>query len=130
MEINITEFFNNEAPSDYSASVAELGRDAGKLTWAAAQEAATDDYHLLQTEVDFVEFRAWVAGFGAWDRDEIAAWSPVDCNALLIQFIAGFMREAGMPADDFDWEDYDQNEDIAHDIFRADDGQIYFYMGD
>lgn len=39
MEINITTFFNNAAPMDYSASIAEIGDDAGPSTWRAANEA-------------------------------------------------------------------------------------------
>ena len=32
MDIDITTFFNEAAPRDYSASVAEIGRDAGPTT--------------------------------------------------------------------------------------------------
>ena len=47
MELNITEFWNTADPFNYSASVAELGDNAGKITWNNARNA---DYQLLKTE--------------------------------------------------------------------------------
>ena len=49
MYINITPFFAHQiAPMDLSASVAEIGRDAGADTWRAACEAA-EELQLLTT---------------------------------------------------------------------------------
>ena len=42
MEIDITDFFKNAAPMDYSASAVEIGRDAGAHTWRAAMDDADD----------------------------------------------------------------------------------------
>jgi hypothetical protein len=53
MQINITRFFNDAAPMDYSASVAEIGQNAGKDTWRAACDDASD-WNMLDT-VEIIE---------------------------------------------------------------------------
>lgn len=64
MELDITRFFNEACPMDYSASVAEIGRDAGKVTWSAAVEDAAE-YSILPDEKAREAFRDQVKGFGA-----------------------------------------------------------------
>ena len=39
-ELDVTAIVASIAPRDYSASVAELGNDAGRITWEAACEDA------------------------------------------------------------------------------------------
>lgn len=132
MEINITSFFNEVAPRDLSASVAEIGRDAGAYTWQASMEASAETM-LLDTPEKRDAFRAWVGEAGAWSDEEIAAWDAVQLNALFLQWIAGDMREMGIdePGADVDWA---QVERLQHEgqapsnIFRADDGQVYFSL--
>ena len=92
MEINIARFYNEAAPMDYSASVAEIGQDAGPSTWRAACEDAPD-YNMLDTDEKRDAFRQYVKGFGAWSDEEIGAWTDVELNALFIQFVSGDMRE-------------------------------------
>ena len=46
MNIDITTFFTEASPRDYSASAAELGQDAGRITWAHAIEDAPEYDHL------------------------------------------------------------------------------------
>ena len=92
MEIDITNFFNNAEPFDFSASVAERGENAGRDTWNnAKREGAASP--LLTTPEQLDALRSYVKGFGAWDDDEIAAWDDAECNALFIQLISGDMRE-------------------------------------
>ncbi len=88
MELNITEFYNNTCPRDYSASVAEIGANAGHDTWRAACEDSPD-YMILDTDDKLQAMREHVRGFGEWSDEEIAAWTDVELNALLLQFIAG-----------------------------------------
>ena len=132
MEINITHFFNTAAPMDYSASVAEIGNDAGPATWAAAVEDSPDNM-LLATEDQRDAFKAHIAGFGAWSEEEIAAWTEVELNALFIQMISGDMREGdlspNMTADD--WVKYEERAhegQISGNIFRATDGEVYYSL--
>lgn len=131
MELDITEFFIRAAPMDYSASIAEIGRNAGPDTWRAACEDSAD-YPLLDTDEKRKEFRRFVKGFGTWDEAHIAAWSDTELNALCIQFISGDMREAGLSADtsDEEWAAYEADGNRTRRIYRGDDGRIYFYIGD
>ena len=130
MDLDITEFFNTCNPRQYSASVAELGDDAGPITW---QNALDRDANLLDTEEKQDAFKAYVRGFGAWDDEEIGAWSVAELNALLIQFISGDMREdklhAGMK--NGEWLDI-LPETSRGSIYGGPltvDGRVYFYMG-
>lgn len=91
MDINITKFYNEAAPIDYSASVAEIGANAGRDTWNAAMEDAPD-YDMLDTDEKRDALRAHIRGFGAWSDEEIAAWSDTELNALFIQLISGDIR--------------------------------------
>lgn len=91
MELNITEFYNTAGMIDYAASVAEIGENAGVDTWQAACEDS-NDYMILDNEEKREAFRQYVKGFGAWDDSEIAAWSDIELNALLLQMIAGDVR--------------------------------------
>ncbi len=78
--------------------------------------------------------REYAAGFGAWDDDEIAAWDAGECNALFVQLVSGDMREAGMDEgdlEDFDWEEYEHHANVGQisgNIYRGDDGQIYYSL--
>jgi hypothetical protein len=137
MEIDITAFVKQAEPCQFSASQMELGKDAGKITWNnAKQEAANSP--LLNSDVELDACRAWAKEFGAWEPEEIAAWSAEDCNALLIQYISGELREL----ESLCWSDDDENGidwekarklsergTIAGTIYPGDDGRIYFYMG-
>ncbi len=136
MEIDITEFVRSAETHSLSGSVAELGKDAGKITWANACEEATS--------TQFIDagaraaFEAWAGDFGAWSKDEIAAWSLEECNALLIQYIAGDLNTLESlcysDSDEFgiDWEEAErlsQHGTIGGNIFKGVDGRVYFYMG-
>ena len=132
MELNITKFFTDAAPMDYSASVAEIGQDAARSTWQAACDDSSD-FPMLDSDDKRDEFRRYVKGFGAWSQDEIAAWSDQDLNALLIQMIAGDIREASLDADEPDWDQYEKDSEsgrISGRIFKGDDAQIYYYVGE
>lgn len=133
MEINITRFVTECDPFNFSASQAERGDNVGPETWSNAKtEAAREP--LLTSPEQLDALRDYVGGFGAWEDDEIAAWSANECNALFIQLVSGEMREAGMDdvdVEDFDWEKYErsaENGNISGNIFRAADGQIYYCL--
>ena len=131
MELNITSFFENADAFNYSASQAELGQNAGKITWNAAV-ADSSEFMLLDTEEKREEWRADVRGFGAWDDDEIAAWSDQELDALLIQFISGDIREFESLCGD-DWEEYQKLQEqgtVSGRMYLGDDGNVYFYVGE
>jgi hypothetical protein len=136
MEIDITNFARNADPYEFSASIAELGTDAGKITWNNSKEEASTN-PLISTDDEFDAFRAWAKDFGAWDATEIAAWNSDECNALLIQFISGDLRELQelCPSDGDDAIDWTAAQKLSEcgtiggRIYPGDDGRIYFYMG-
>lgn len=132
MDLDITDFFTNAAPRDYSASVAELGRDAGAITWRHACEDVPE-YPLLDTEEKREAFRAHAREFGAWSDEEIAQWSDEELTALLLQMISGDIRDTGMEPDTFDWQAYQEGVEegtYSGRLFRSDDGRIYYLIDD
>jgi hypothetical protein len=132
MEIDVTTFFNEAAPMDYSASVAEIGNDAARSTWQAACDDS-EDYPFLDSDEKREEFRHYVKGFGAWSEDEIAAWSNQELNALLIQMISGDIREADLDTENPDWDKYQKDSEdgrISGRIFKGGNSRIYYYVGD
>jgi hypothetical protein len=135
MEIDISAFLAGNDAFNYSASAAEMGANAGPITWCNAK-AEAGRAPLLTTSEQIAEAKEWLGEFGAWDDDEIASWSHDDVNALVIQYISGNWREIeSLCSDDdggIDWQRVEELESagtIAGNIFRADDGRIYFYLG-
>ena len=131
MELNITQFFQNAAHRDYSASCAELGQDAGRITWRHAVEDAPD-YPMLDSDEKREAFREHVRAFGAWSDEEISAWSDEELTALLLQLVAGDIREAGINTSAPDWEEYRQgveNGTYSGSIYPGDEGAVYYCIG-
>lgn len=129
MELNITRFFNEAAPRDYAASIAEIGLNAGADTWRAAMDDSPD-YMLLDDDEKREAMREHIRGFGAWDESEIAAFTDTALNALCIQMIAGGIREAGLDTTNPDWNAYEKNENTAGRLYKGSDNEIYYYLGD
>ncbi len=123
MDINVSKLINQEfySPFDFSASVAEIGRDAGKLTWQASLEES-DEINLLDTDEKKQAYREHISAYGAWDEDEINAWSDIELNALLIQEISGDIREGALDDDTPD----DQK---SGRLSMESGGEFYFYCG-
>jgi hypothetical protein len=136
MEIDITTFVKNNDPHEFSANRMELGNRAGEITWSNAKHEAADAPLLPASAL--AEFRDWVSTFGAWEAKEIAAWDATECNAILIQYISGDLRELEnlcySDNDEYgiDWpkaEALSSAGTIGGNIFRGGDDHIYFYMG-
>lgn len=130
MELDITQFFNEACPRDYSASIAEIGNNAGADTWRAAMDDS-EEYPLLDTEEKQSEFRTYIEGFGAWLGEEVSEMDSQTLNALCIQLIAGDIRECSLEKKtDAAWLAYEAQDSIGGRIYRGDDGAVYFYIGD
>jgi hypothetical protein len=131
MEINITSLVNMFAPR-LSASAFELGGNAGQITWQAAQEQA-EETPLLQSEDELQAMRDFARSSGGWNEDEVNAWTDHELNALFLQWIAGDVRELGADSlAEIDWteaEEMQREGQAPSNLFRADDGQVYFYLG-
>ena len=129
MEINITSLLESDL-FDFSHSVAEGGENAGRNTWRNAKEAGT---RFLDTDEKTEAFLDFVKGFGAWDEEDRAAWTAEEREALLLQFIAGDVRDAGADSlDELDWEEYREGcEDGLYScrLFRSESGEIFYYIG-
>lgn len=125
MELNITRFYNTTCPRDYFASI------AGPDTWRAACDDS-HDYMMLDTADKLQAMREHVAGFGAWTDEEIASWTDVELNALLIQMIAGDIRESCL-ADGGSWAMYYEEAEqgiVSGNLFSDDAGQVYYTIED
>jgi hypothetical protein len=132
MDINITSLLVLDMFT-FSHSRAEGGQDAGRDTWNASKEDAKDRKPpLLDTPEKLETFREWVGESGGWTREEIAAWDEIECNALFLQWVAGDCREAGADTlEDIDWKQYEEDSragQVSSNLYRADDGQIYFSL--
>jgi hypothetical protein len=135
MEIDITEFFNSAEPFEFSASMAERGQNAGRETWRNAVAEGTDS-PLLTTPEQIEALRQWAKESGGWDAAERAAWSDAECNALFIQLISGDMRELeSLCMGDNGEIDWQEAEKLSHagtiggNLYRGDDGKVYYYLG-
>jgi hypothetical protein len=103
MDIDVTEFWrmSDSELMEFSASIAEMGECAGKHTWNHAKQEA--ERKPLVGEEGYQELREYFVEFGAWSEEEIATWDGQTLNALLVQFIAGDIREReGMTLDEFE----------------------------
>lgn len=123
MEINITQFYNDANPATYSASVVELGDNAGRITWDNAVQRSALGSMLLDTPEKLEATRAWARATGAWESAWVNAWNDVELNALFIQLVSGDMREK----DGMSWEEYQDSGQVSGALFEA-DGQIYYTL--
>jgi hypothetical protein len=105
-ELNITALFSALVSKPlgggnavhYSGSVAELGPDAGLITW---ENCLRDGTTLLGTKTDAKigwdelhdAIRDYAESFGAWDRPVIDSWLSINLYAFLLQDIASAVRE-------------------------------------
>ena len=130
MQINITKFYDEAAPMDYSASVAEIGNNAGPQTWQAAKEDASD-WNMLDTDEKRQAFREWVKPSGGWTEAEIAEWTDLELNALFVQWVAGDIRGCLEWDCDDVWTNYAEMAEagqVPSNIWRDDQGQVFFSL--
>lgn len=136
MDLDITDFFNSECASDYSASVNEIGRNAAADTWQAAKEAS-EEWDWIKGDDEIRQaLRDHFKEYGAWSDDEIGAWSDSELNALLIQDISGNMRDYtgsfGANTENWNWEEYEiecQSGNCRGNLFVGIDERVYFVIG-
>lgn len=144
MEINITPLLEEDM-FPFSHSAAEGGPNAGPNSWRAALAGPRP---LLNSPEEFEAFRDHVRSFGAWDDEEIAAWSDNECQALFLQLIAGDCRQCPRKLepgeersrsrpqradslDEIDWAAYESEASagrIPSNLFRSDSGEIFYQL--
>ncbi len=136
MEINISPILNLDHYS-LCNSQANLGPNAARITWSNATRQAKES-PLLKTPEELQAMRDFVRSSGGWTRQECNEFTPDDLNAQLYQWVAGDIREAfgdDLPDDpaEWDWNQYEQDARdgrISSRLFLADDGQLFFYLGE
>jgi hypothetical protein len=130
MELDITHMIDDsDKMPTLSGSRAELGNNAGKITWRNSL-AYGKAHPLLKTDADKDEARKYFKGFGAWSKEEIAAWSDDELQALVCQYIAGDIRE--MESAD-SYEEYQKGAEAGRyggRLYKGDDGRFYFSLCD
>lgn len=131
MEINITKFYNEACARDYSASVAEIGNNAGADTWRAACDDAPY-YNLLDNADKLDAMRKWAIETGAWNAKEVSNMSTNELNALFIQLISSDIREMQkLDGVGMNWDEYQEASErgvVSGALFVGIDGEIYYYL--
>lgn len=123
MELNITNFFYNSEPVYYQDSVANSGlENIGHVTWQNALRDSDD--HTFATEQNQKALKGWLAEFGAWSPEEMDTWDLKDLNALMIQFVAGWVEEKNR----FTWEEYEKEScagQVSGCLYEDTEGNVY-----
>jgi hypothetical protein len=138
-EINITALIENPdfCPSDFSASIAEIGNNAGPDTWRACVEWVADSPVVSPDALDCV--RDYMKSSGGWNSEEISAMRDNELQALALQIIAGDLRNGFrlrfgvVPAvSALDWPAYQQGAEQGRwnsTFCRDDEGQVFAMIG-
>lgn len=131
MDIDVTDFLASTDCGMLSGSVAELGDNAGRITWANSIEASKEFSPLPDADA-LQEFREWLKPWGGWSDDEIAAMSDQHLRALCLQWIASDWRECfDCSPDAVDWEGYRilaSDGQCPSSFYRNDAGRIIWQM--
>ena len=130
-EVNVSCLIDDVDPFILSHSRAEAG-EANK--WSDALEVAAENALDISDREGVKEF---FAGFGAWEREEIAAWTDSELDALILQFAAGDLREAQAlcPGDGVAGINWQAAEELAQEgtiggRLYAHDGALYISLCD
>lgn len=130
MELDVTHMVENaDDMPELFGSVAELGQNAAKYTWNNAK-AYAEDKPLLTNDDMRDNAREFLKGFGAWEAEEIAAWTDTELNALIVQFIAGDIREMEAFDSEEEYREASENGQVSGRLGKGDNGRWYFYVGD
>lgn len=132
MEINVTSYFLAEIePSDFSGSVLEKGENAGKITFNNALEES-ESLMLLDTDEKIEAVKQHFISMGM-EEEEINACSNVEINATFLQLISGDIREGSeyLEQSPIDWVGYENDDSgqLAGNLFKGIDNEIYYYVG-
>jgi hypothetical protein len=130
MELDVTHMVNDaDNMPMLSGSRAELGQDAGAITWNNSKAYAAENL-LLTDDTARQQARDFFKGFGAWSEEEIAAWTDLDLEALVCQFIAGDIREMEGYETETEYREASEQGQVSGHLYTGDNGRWYFYLGD
>lgn len=131
MEVNVTKFVVENAKNmmDFSASVMELGHNAGKITWEASKDSVEDWKH-LDTEEKLQAARDHFLEYGAWTEQEINDWTDTELNAIVNQEIAASYREFEPYETVEEMSKAIENGQVSGRLSCSDNGkEWFFYLG-
>lgn len=123
MDIECTEIKENHDCSLLSASIAELGPNAGSITWSGCMELAKEFRPITRSQAP--EIRDYFQEFGAWDEEEIDSWTLQELNAMVIQEIANGIREMERYASYEMYHAAAEQGQASGQLFYGDDGKLY-----
>lgn len=129
MEIDVTRMVEDadEMPM-LSGSIAELGQNAGQFTWSNSVEYGKDQ-PLLKTDDARDAARAHFAEYGAWSREEIAAWSDEELQGITCQDVAAAIREMEIADTYEEYVALCERGTCSGRLYKGDNGRWYFYLG-
>ena len=130
MEIDVTHMVEDEDQMPMlSGSIAELGADAGPRTWrnSVAYGAA---HPLLKTDEERDAARKHFYGYGAWEREEIDAWSEAELQGITCQDVAAAIREMEVADSYEEYQELCERGTCSGRLYRGDNGRWYFYLGE
>jgi hypothetical protein len=129
MELDVTHMMqdSDEMPM-LSGSVAELGKDAGKVTWNNSKAYAAEK-PLLETDEQREAARNHFGEYGAWSDDEIAAWSEEELQAIVCQEVAAEIREFDRFDTTAEYEQASHEGQVSGRLYQGTDGRWYCYFG-
>ena len=139
-EIDVTALITNPRflPWNLSNSRANLGDNAGTMTWNASKAVSEAlPVHPLDTPERLEAWREFATDSGGWTREEVDAMPELDLRALFTQWVAGDIRECfgdDLPDDpaEWDWSEYEQDSQagrIPSRLFLPSDKRLFFYIG-
>ena len=131
---NVSKMFATIEPCYVSGSRAELGDAAGRITWDNAMNIAGQCPRWLVSPLNDAadESNHWARETGAWDRDEIEAWSTQTSLALFVQNIASELRMLG--SDDLSLDecvgrynatDWDEESEYPSGYYYIENGDVF-----
>jgi sulfatase maturation enzyme AslB (radical SAM superfamily) len=125
MEIDITCLAEHRL-ENYSDSIANSGlQNIGQITW----NNALDCKESFVTKDNREEFEDYIKEFGAWDIEEIKAWSDNELNALCVQFFASALKDYLEAKDSGEEEFQKWQENFGGSVYESKDNKFYYYVG-
>jgi hypothetical protein len=129
MELNVTHMVEDaDNMSALSGSRAEWGEGSSRFTWDNSK-AYGREHPLLTTDDQREAARRHFAEYGAWTREEIAAWSEDELQGLTCQDVAAAIREMEIADTYEEYQALCERGTCSGRVYRGDDGQWYFYLG-
>jgi hypothetical protein len=115
LEVIVTCLITDLDPAELSGSIAERGQNAGQETWDNSMQAAKDHAPILKPN-ERPAARKFFRSFGAWDDEQVAAWTDQELDALVLQYAAGDLRELQWvaPGDGLGDIDWNEAEKLSH----------------